>query len=200
MTMPKLNTFAARLKHARREAKLTQKQLADRIGVSQAIISQLETGQYDKTVYTAQLAHACNVPAQWLATGENVHERTNLNKIVVEKIDSIEQNQPLMIKEWSEVVEGLGNLMRYQYKYIGDSMTGQSGPHIPSGAVLTIDATITPAEGNVVLVNHNGHPGIGVYSNIFGVPHIRPSNPQYQAHPIDTASIVGVVCSYTVNF
>lgn len=127
MKMPKLPTLASRLKYARKTARLTQKQLADSIGVSQAIISQLETGQYDKTVYVAQLAHFCHVPAQWLATGQNVDDSSTFAKIAVEKITDIENNQALPIKGWSEIAGGVVEAVRYQYKYVGDAMAGQAG-------------------------------------------------------------------------
>lgn len=198
--MPTLNTFAERLKHARKQARLTQKQLADRIGVSQAIISQLETGAYDKTVYAAQLAFACGVPAEWLAAGKNVAKRESLSGITVEKLGEIENNPQLLVKEWPEIIKKLGDVMQYLYKYTGDSMSGQSGPHIPSGALLTVNESLQPSEGSVILANISGFPAVGVYSVMLGQPYLRPSNPQYQAIHLNEGAVVGVISSYQVNF
>lgn len=59
-----------RIKAARKHSSLTQKQLADAAKVEQPLISQLETGKTLKTAYLTQIAKACRVSAQWLATGE----------------------------------------------------------------------------------------------------------------------------------
>ncbi len=71
-TLPNITTLAGRLRYARKAAKMTQTQLADAIGVSQGIVSQIETGTNKQTVYIAQLATACGVDAGWLATGKSV--------------------------------------------------------------------------------------------------------------------------------
>lgn len=61
--------FGRRVKAARAHAKLTQKQLAARAGMSQSNLSELETVAHESG-RTLQIAMACNVNAHWLATGE----------------------------------------------------------------------------------------------------------------------------------
>lgn len=58
-----------RIKAARKHAKLTQTQLADRVGVAQASISELERGLSRSSAYLVQIADVCRVNATWLATG-----------------------------------------------------------------------------------------------------------------------------------
>lgn len=60
-------TLGERLKAARKHAELTQPQLADKSGVSQQTISNIETGLQDKSTDTVQLAVACGVRPEWLA-------------------------------------------------------------------------------------------------------------------------------------
>lgn len=60
--------YGERLKAARKFACLTQKELAERSGVTQPTISQLETSEADGSMFTAQFADACKVSALWLAT------------------------------------------------------------------------------------------------------------------------------------
>ncbi|HCL4101330.1 TPA: helix-turn-helix transcriptional regulator, partial [Pseudomonas aeruginosa] len=63
-----------RIKAARKHAKLTQAQLAQRVGLDQTSISNLEQGKSQGSAYIAQLAAACGVSALWLAAG-----RGNMN-------------------------------------------------------------------------------------------------------------------------
>lgn len=61
--------YGLRLKQARELAKLSQKQLAARAGMSQGNLSELETNGQGSAM-TLQLAAACGVDPRWLATGE----------------------------------------------------------------------------------------------------------------------------------
>lgn len=62
--------YSSRIKSARKHAGLTQAELASRVGVTQASISDLERGKSASSTFTATLAKACRVSAEWLATGE----------------------------------------------------------------------------------------------------------------------------------
>lgn len=62
--------FGKRLAQARKDAKLTQKQLGDLVGIAQGTISDLEKIGHG-SAYTYQLATACGVHPRWLATGED---------------------------------------------------------------------------------------------------------------------------------
>src|SRR5690606_24692261 len=58
-----------RLKAARRHANLTQAELAQRVGITQVSISDIERGKTESTGYIAQIAAACGVSPLWLADG-----------------------------------------------------------------------------------------------------------------------------------
>lgn len=71
--MPKDNigmSIGSRIKEARRAAKLTQKDLAKKVGMAQASLSELETGESQSTTLVASLAAALGVSALWLETGK----------------------------------------------------------------------------------------------------------------------------------
>ncbi|WP_277964620.1 S24 family peptidase [Pseudomonas sp. RIT-To-2] len=57
-----------RIKAARKHANLTQSELAERVGIAQTAISQLESGKTQRSSYLLQIAEACGVSAMWLAT------------------------------------------------------------------------------------------------------------------------------------
>ena len=66
-----LETLADRLKHAREQARKTQTQLAEEIGVSRSAISQIEKG-HTREIHMSTLAgleKALGVRGDWLTTG-----------------------------------------------------------------------------------------------------------------------------------
>ena len=63
-------TIGERLRRARKKAGLTQKQLAEKSGVTQVTISHLETGITNKTSQAYELASALGVRTDWLLTGQ----------------------------------------------------------------------------------------------------------------------------------
>ncbi|MBF0163295.1 MAG: helix-turn-helix transcriptional regulator [Magnetococcales bacterium] len=65
----KNQAFAQRFKSARLHADLTQQELAGRVGISQAAIHKLESGQFGSSRKTVAIAMACRVNPVWLETG-----------------------------------------------------------------------------------------------------------------------------------
>jgi transcriptional regulator with XRE-family HTH domain len=59
-----------RLRLARKQAGITQAQLADLAGMTQTTISYLEIGKCHSTTFCARIANACGVDALWLETGQ----------------------------------------------------------------------------------------------------------------------------------
>ncbi|MBU9618102.1 helix-turn-helix domain-containing protein [Burkholderia multivorans] len=88
-----LNTYGKRLRAARKGARLTQKQLADKVGLKQATISELENDEYDGSAKTAALADVLGVNALWLAEGKgdqtpNQRSRETYDAAVAEASDA----------------------------------------------------------------------------------------------------------------
>lgn len=71
--------YGERLKAARSSAGLSQAALADLVKISQANISKLEVGDATGSEFTVQFARACNVDAEWLATGEGEMQKHQYN-------------------------------------------------------------------------------------------------------------------------
>lgn len=68
-----------RIKAARAHAQLTQGQLAEKVGMDQTSISNLERGKSQGSSYIAQIAAACGVSALWLADGSGKMESPDGN-------------------------------------------------------------------------------------------------------------------------
>jgi transcriptional regulator with XRE-family HTH domain len=62
-------TLAQRLTWARKRARMSQTALAEAVGVSQTMISQLESGERKSSTAIASLANLLHVPALWLERG-----------------------------------------------------------------------------------------------------------------------------------
>lgn len=68
-----------RLKAARNRAKLSQVDLADRCGLTQAAISDLETGKSSTTAFAPQIAAVLGVSALWLVSGEGAMDAVGVS-------------------------------------------------------------------------------------------------------------------------
>lgn len=68
--------FKDRIKAARRHGKVTQVQLAGRLGIDQSSVSNLESGKSASSSYSYQIAKICGVNPDWLVmgTGEMILE------------------------------------------------------------------------------------------------------------------------------
>ena len=78
-------TFSERLKIARKQAKLTQKELSERVGISQTAVHKLENGRSQSSRCTVAIAMTCGVDPIWLDTGRgemSLHGSTpNTNQV-----------------------------------------------------------------------------------------------------------------------
>lgn len=61
--------LSERIRAARLHAGLTQRELAEKIGIAQTAISQLESGKTQRSSYLMAIASACGVSSAWLAEG-----------------------------------------------------------------------------------------------------------------------------------
>lgn len=75
-----------RLKEARKQAKLTQKNLGDRVGVPQSTIAALETGGHKTARNLAEIAAVLGVEALWLATGKGTMKREGTPQFIAHGI------------------------------------------------------------------------------------------------------------------
>ncbi|KGA00856.1 hypothetical protein KP05_16715 [Cobetia amphilecti] len=93
--------FKDRLKAARKYAKLTQVQLAERVGIDQTSVSDLERGKSRKTGYAAEIAHVLGVSARWLTTGEGemlesgTVPRSDASELVLHETEVVDGDEPL---------------------------------------------------------------------------------------------------------
>ena len=117
-----MNTLGKRLKLARKEKGLTQAELQKMSGVSQQMISLIESEKVESTTEVFNLSEALDVNPKWLATGngemknqdtELTREETLVLKLfrkmsssqkneTLRTIENTEQENELIIKEYQE--------------------------------------------------------------------------------------------------
>lgn len=81
-----MKNLAARLAWARDQANLSQQALADRVGVAQSTIGNLESGLRQTSRNIASIAAALGVDALWLAEGKGSPHASSAKKPVGENL------------------------------------------------------------------------------------------------------------------
>lgn len=92
MGMKNLDTLGSRLRHARRKAKVSQDELANIVGVSQAVISKIERGDQDASTKINEFARALGCDAFWLSSGKHSGESDDL-RFMKENYESLTDSQ-----------------------------------------------------------------------------------------------------------
>lgn len=82
--------LSERIKAARKQAGLTQSGLAEKVGIAQTAISQLESGKTLRSTYLVQIARACRVNSVWLASGEGeMTSPENISTYLSDELDEV---------------------------------------------------------------------------------------------------------------
>lgn len=91
--MERANSFGERIRLCRNEKKLSQQAAAKSVGMSQAVLSQIENGAYTSSTFTPLLAELFGVEAMWLATGRG---RSRKDTVLVEDLEANPTIVPIM--------------------------------------------------------------------------------------------------------
>ncbi|MBF0176038.1 MAG: LexA family transcriptional regulator [Magnetococcales bacterium] len=70
LNLKQTNKLSSRIRTAREHAGFTQKELADRVGISQTAVHKLECGRSRSSRRTVAIAMTCGVDPVWLETGQ----------------------------------------------------------------------------------------------------------------------------------
>jgi SOS-response transcriptional repressor LexA len=210
-----MTTLAERMKLARKHANLTQKALAEKAGVEQPVISQLETGKNQQSAHLAKLAHICGVSAIWLSNGigsmtEKVAEESNVK---------MAQQPPELYRypviswvsagSWEEAVQPYPDGFSDRYEFSdydskgpafwlevkGDSMTSPVGVSVPEGMMILVDTEADVQPGRLVIAKLPAS-NEATFKKLVedgGVRYLKPLNPAYKMVECDeNCRIIGV--------
>lgn len=171
--------LAERLKLARKDKGLTQKALADLIGVSQAAIQKIETGKAAQTTKIVDLADALGVRPAWLSAGEEPMSMKGYE--AGDKQPSVEKDSYRVDVLDVQASAGPGTMLSNDFietiraiEYTPEKGRALFGS-IPASSVKVItvrgdsmEGTIDPGDEIFVNVSIRGFDGDGIYVFVFG--------------------------------
>ncbi|RMR20781.1 MULTISPECIES: LexA family protein [Pseudomonas syringae group] len=205
-----------RLKQARKHARLTQAELAERSGIKQASVSEIERGLTRTSGYLVKFATICRVDPVWLSEGVGSMIAINApsNVAMIEQ-PAIMYRYPVVSTvaagAWAEAVEP-GFSDRYEtsdYKakgrafwleVAGDSMTAPSGVSVPEGMLILVDPGVEARPGKLVVAKlpSSNEATFKKLIDDAGQLYLKPLNPGYSMIKCtDDCKIIGVAVRVT---
>ncbi|WP_346774582.1 helix-turn-helix domain-containing protein [Chromobacterium fluminis] len=113
--MGHMKTVGDRIRHARQQAKLSQKALARRAGVGTSTIGSLECGRSNSTTLLIPIAKALSVNPSWLSTGKGDPKAGHVSSGAYAQADNIEElAQQIADKGIAEIAQLIGLIMECQ--------------------------------------------------------------------------------------
>ncbi len=203
--------MSVRIKEARIELKMTQKELGDLIGIDKSSISQWETGHVKSITSHSliKLADALGVTASWLESGEGEKYPIQIHGegcAVIKNDRRLRSSVPLL--EWDQVNEHAGRHQKwincpadhgkntFALKVASDAMFQPvSYRSYAEKAIIFVDRDVEAVNGcRVVAKLKHGAAIFREYREDAGNRYLKPLNPIYPMIEIDEdIAIIGVV-------
>ncbi len=215
--------FKDRLKAARQYAGLKQGPLAEKAGLTQTSISDLERGKSKATAHVVKIADACGVSAIWLSDniGPMVVDSKEDSNVSMAEQPAHSYRYPVIswvsAGSWAEAVEPypVGISDRYEFSEYnskgpafwlevkGDSMTSPVGTSIAQGSLILVDTEVEATPGRLVVAKlpDSNEATFKKLVSDGGRLYLKPLNPGYPTEVFDeNCRIVGVVVQATQKF
>ncbi|WP_122583217.1 LexA family protein [Pseudomonas viridiflava] len=208
-----------RLKQARKHAQLTQAELAERAGIKQASVSEIERGLTRTSGYLVKFATICQVDPVWLSEGTGSMSRSAEPSNVADVEQPGRMYRYPVVSEvaagaWAEAVEPYPNGYSDRYEatdykakgpafwleVVGDSMTAPSGISVPEGMLILVDTGVEARPGKLVVakVPSSDKATFKKLIEDTGRLYLKPLNPEFKMMPCsDDCKIIGVAVRVT---
>lgn len=219
------STFGERLKECRRAIKMTQPQVAKRVGMSQTNLSELENNKYPTSSFTPALASLYGVEAMWLSEGrlpkyrgdKEPHSRTDTTHFG--NVESATLRGEVKLISWIQAGQWAGAVDNYapgdgettvpttvpvkRHTYAlrvkGDSMTNPYGwPSFPEGMIIIVEPEMDFLPNDFVIIkNGDDEATFKQLVKDGSAYYMKPLNPRYPILPLpEDAVFCGVVRGY----
>lgn len=113
MNSTQINDLASRLADARKEAQMTQQDLAKKAGCSQGLLANIESRMQKSSSFVPQIAEALGVSALWLAKGKGP-KHVDQTENVANMIGRLSEREAVLIQGFRAMGEEGQDLMLYQ--------------------------------------------------------------------------------------
>ncbi len=206
-----MKTLGSRLKERRKELGLTQKEIANGVGISSVAVT-----YWEKDITTPLSGHMnklCKLlrcTDEWLLYGKGINELIGVSDdiFIVKKVPLISLTQagnwqkiiknfkPGEFDEWKNISTDL-NPNSFAIRMEGDSMVNSTGGvSIPQGSIVAVDTKIKAKNGDIVVAKINEFKQTTLKKIEFDPPYtyLKPLNSNYKTIPTDKpVTVIGVV-------
>jgi SOS-response transcriptional repressor LexA len=195
-------SLGERLKKARKDKGVTQTELAECVGVSQAAIAGLELRKGNKSGFTSQIADCLEINVQWLATGTGQMEKpepTPVTQIPVIRWTDIhcwQDAEPVRWIPWHKRESTVSEVFALEIS--GVSME----PEFGDGDHIVIDPDKEPSHNDFVIIEvADEYPILRQFIIEGGRTFARALNPDWtpRLEPIES-DVCGVVIQKSRNY
>jgi SOS-response transcriptional repressor LexA len=198
-----------RVRDLRLQYRLTQDELARRVGVKQQSIQQLEDGVVKRPRYILELARALNVRPEWLRDGAlpqrhpDQAEPSNtelaprvrgvvpvISWVAAGRLEEVvDLHEPGAAEEWQATTAAIRE-HTFALRVVGDSME----PEFTEGTTIIVEPDLAPENGDYVIVRNGACEATFKQLVRDGNEwYLKPLNPRYPIRPLMDAEVVGVV-------
>ncbi|MFW5399434.1 S24 family peptidase [Yersinia sp. 1252 StPb PI] len=205
-----MNTVGGRIKFRRRQLKLTQKDIAEYVGISASAVTQWEsdaTGLSSDSLL--KLSSLLECAPEWLLSGKGELEPSL--KVMASKSKLVPVISWVQAGAWTEALSSAGSRSEwiettakisdsaFALRVKGDSMTASGSLSIPDGSIVIVDPEygfIEDVNEKIVIAQTNGNHEATIKKFVIDGPnkYLMPLNPQFKPIEVDdTCKLIGVV-------
>jgi len=168
-----MSKLAENIKNRMQALGLTQKELAEKAGITQVTVHKLLTGKIANSSRIVDLSKALECDTEWLMYGEtqSVGELDTEHQLIKKLVPPRPNTKMLPIldhsqaSEWHEEMEfnvleknitweespSSASDNAFWLKVVGDSMMATAGPSIPEGELILVDPKTPAINGSIVV-------------------------------------------------
>ncbi|WP_421853256.1 LexA family protein [Marinomonas sp.] len=215
-------TIAERVKQKRTDLKLTQAELAKRVGISQQSLQKIEDGRTQNPRKLLNLAKALHCDAEWLLLGTASEVRENISNYSNDNSpsQSLETNlRPIITipqaAQWPNITEldkgkfdwletpNSTSKSAFWLNVVGDCMMSPSGISVPEGYLILVEPSLTAKSGDLIIAKITDSKEVTFKKLVIdtGRTYLTPLNPNYR--PIEVPNdltIIGIVTQARILF
>ena len=214
-------SIADRVKQKRTLFRLTQAELAKRVGITQQSLQKIEDGRTQNPRKLLNLAKALGCSPEWLQLGTTTEIRESSSHYHNESAShgSLSTHQRPILSafqaaQWPNHSLDLEQQTyldtppdtspsAFWFKVIGDSMTSTSGISIPEGYFILVEPDLTAKNGDLVVVKLANSTEVTFKKWVVdvGQTYLKPLNSDYRAIEVSQdLAIIGVVTQARLLF